>query len=98
MKGAPGDIDGLPLLQDDFVRVQRQQGLAGDDQPVLVPVPVPLKAEALSGIDDDSFHLVLGILQKDVEISPGTLVSRLRVHGLIHPSLTCLPVNMGPVL
>ena len=77
VKRAPGDIDGLPFLQNDLVCVQRQHGLAGDDQPVLVPVPVPLEAEALFGIDDDPLDLVLRILQDDVEIPPGSLFPRL---------------------
>src|SRR5512137_2828162 len=73
MKRAAGDIDGLPFQQNDLVCVQRQHGLPGYDQPVLVAVSVSLETEALFGIDDDALDLVLRILQDDIEIPPGSL-------------------------
>src|SRR5205823_14646404 len=74
VRRAAGDIDGLPGPEFETPTVKGHQSEASNDEPVLRSASMPLVAEATLRPDEDLLDLVVGLIEKDVIVPPGSII------------------------
>jgi hypothetical protein len=73
--GSCGDVHGLPRAQGNLLAVNGRQGLSLKYIPMLGAATMALKTQALTGIDDNPFDLVIRGVGQNLIATPGAMIS-----------------------